>query len=703
MTGLDPDAQRWREWIRSRVDSLFSLDGESALEFVESAALALADELKRRQPEPQTASELIMAGFLAAFQEAAAEAYIDVQRPRSEIEQILRNRLEDLYRESEPWAVNGLSHEEVATKRDAYEKEIERSNAKASDSVPEARRKRITKMDFNELLTAQGSDTRMAIFEIARVISPELLAFTLNVSATDVHDHIPDDTQRAVIGELAAILPTLPGYPYNLVSGAIADALLKYDEALGTSKVTHFHTRCGGERPEIVDDGSFDSALQIVAIDLIGARLCNYSSLMNVLPSHPLQRELIVRTMGEDEPVAELFRSDANADSDLSDAERHILSIYLPPVIAYWSDGSGGSIEIRDIPEHILAAINLSCDTTDGVLQKVCEAVQESLALARALVTGNAATTIALVGLANVSLDHDLVALELPGMRIRHPSPFDSNGVPYATKPTAIAEIDTQLRLMDVVAQSPLPNDDPHERLREFAAERDRLSVHAPERRRSFEAVAEGILQMRFAMALASQQRRLIGPIWLYTVYRNPLTGWGGNSLRPSSDISSAFSSQVIDRITADRIAKYFVASGSIHPSLRLARARILRALSERDDPTDSFIDFVIAWESMVGYAENTTFLVSAAMAKLLSPDDAEKRKDLFSRIKKLYANRSSLVHGSAGPDLQTKSFKIAEVRDYAEQAGRFAIDMFKRVLERPDLMKLDAQQRVRMVLLDFA
>src|ERR1035441_8116821 len=116
MTGLDPDAQRWREWIRSRVDSLFSLDGESALEFVESAALALADELKRRQPEPQTVSELIMAGFLAAFQEAAADAYIDVQRPRSEIEQILHDRLEDLYRESEPWAVDGLSDEEAATK-----------------------------------------------------------------------------------------------------------------------------------------------------------------------------------------------------------------------------------------------------------------------------------------------------------------------------------------------------------------------------------------------------------------------------------------------------------------------------------------------------------------------------------------------------------------------------------------------------------
>jgi Apea-like HEPN len=229
------------------------------------------------------------------------------------------------------------------------------------------------------------------------------------------------------------------------------------------------------------------------------------------------------------------------------------------------------------------------------------------------------------------------------------------------------------------------------------------LSAHNDERRELSESIAERILQLRFAMTLASQQRRLLGPIWLYTVFRNPLRGWGGNSLRPSNDIASAFAGQTIDRITAERIGKYFVPTASLHPSLRLARDRILQAVSERADHIDSFIDFVIAWEGIVGYSESTTFLVSGAMAMLLSPDHVEKRRDLFSTIRKLYGHRSALVHGSAGRDVTTmKSFKIAEVQDHARQAGRLAIDAFRRVLERPDLISLDSQERVRMILLGF-
>ena len=54
MTGLNSDAQRWRDWIRGVVDSLGRLDGESGLEFCESAGLVLARELQQRQLETQT-------------------------------------------------------------------------------------------------------------------------------------------------------------------------------------------------------------------------------------------------------------------------------------------------------------------------------------------------------------------------------------------------------------------------------------------------------------------------------------------------------------------------------------------------------------------------------------------------------------------------------------------------------------------------
>jgi hypothetical protein len=704
MTGSESDVQRWRTWIRQFTDSLPRVDGESGLEFFESAGRNCAAELKQRQPETGTVSELIVAGLLVALQMTGAEAYVDLQRPRDEIEQILRDALEDVYQQSESWTADGLTDDERAAKLAAYEVEIQQSNARVAEAVPEIRRRRADIMDFDDLLQGQGGgEARMVIFEIARVVSPELFAFMLNVPSASIHDHIPDETQREVTGELISLLRALPGYPYELASGAITDALFKYDSELMTSRATHFHIKCGGVRPEVVDDGSLINALQIVAMDFVGVRLRKTSSLMNVIASHPLHHQLIYRVMGEGEPIAEMFRQAANADTTMSEPEREMQKFYLRPVIAHWSDGSGGSIEIRHVPEAVLSSVKLWCDTSDDVLAKVCDAVAESLAQARRLATGEPAATVAFVGLANVTLDVDVPRIDLPGMVIRRPSAFEAHGVPHASTPTAIAEVSTELQMLDVALQARTTSDDPKERLREFAAERDRSVVHQDKRQHLSKTTDERILQLRFAIALASQQRRLIGPIWLYTVYRNPLSGWGGNSLRPSNDIDSAFTDQVIDRITADRIPKYFVPTTSLHASLQLARGRILQALSERSDPIDCFIDFVIAWESIVGYTESTTFLVSGAMSMLLSSEDAEKRQDLFSRIKKLYRNRSDLVHGSAGRDAPTKSsFKLAEARDYAEQAGRFAIDTFKRVLERPELMDLDAQERVRMVLLGF-
>jgi hypothetical protein len=270
-------------------------------------------------------------------------------------------------------------------------------------------------------------------------------------------------------------------------------------------------------------------------------------------------------------------------------------------------------------------------------------------------------------------------------------------------KATLVAEVSTELQLRDVGLQSMSISDNPKDILRQLA-EQDERSIAYPDKRKTMsEPLPERILQLRFAIALASPQRRFLGPAWVYSIFHNPLTGHGGNSLGPTVAAESNFRDQTIDRIAAERVARYFVPTRNLHASLRLARTRILQALSERGDAIDCFIDFVIAWESIVGYSESTTFLVSAAMSTLLAPDDVEKRRDLFNQIKKLYGHRSSIVHGSAGRDAPSKSFKITDVSEYASQAGRLAIDTFKRVLERPELLNLDTQERVRMVLLGFA
>jgi len=84
MTGHS-EAQQWREWLCSVVGSLGRLDGESGLEFCESGAMELGDEIREHPAETQTVAELLVAEVVAEFQKASAEAYLDKQRPLSRL------------------------------------------------------------------------------------------------------------------------------------------------------------------------------------------------------------------------------------------------------------------------------------------------------------------------------------------------------------------------------------------------------------------------------------------------------------------------------------------------------------------------------------------------------------------------------------------------------------------------------------------
>ena len=59
---------------------------------------------------------------------------------------------------------------------------------------------------------------------------------------------------------------------------------------------------------------------------------------------------------------------------------------------------------------------------------------------------------------------------------------------------------------------------------------------------------------------------------------------------------------------------------------LGVAPARLIRAIAERRDPSDSLIDAVVCWESMFGGEKELTLRVSTAMARILRPPGAERR-----------------------------------------------------------------------------
>ena len=140
MTGHNPWAQQWREWLNNVVGSLGRLDGASGLEFCESFVIELGDELRKHGPETQTVAELLVAEVVAVFQKAAAGAYLDKDRPRAEVEQLLRNGLEHVLQTSGGWVDRSLSAEEVAGRQAQLEIEIEASNAQVAESLPKSGR-----------------------------------------------------------------------------------------------------------------------------------------------------------------------------------------------------------------------------------------------------------------------------------------------------------------------------------------------------------------------------------------------------------------------------------------------------------------------------------------------------------------------------------------------------------------------------------
>ena len=141
--------------------------------------------------------------------------------------------------------------------------------------------------------------------------------------------------------------------------------------------------------------------------------------------------------------------------------------------------------------------------------------------------------------------------------------------------------------------------------------------------------------------------------------------------------------SEWYDRLKTSHVAK-----------IELALSRILRAVAERREPSDVLIDSVIAWENLFGTKEGEpTFRVTMCLAKLLE-QELEARLKLRTRLGKIYALRSKIVHG--GGALGRNDHPLCnEALDVAIRAVRTL------TTDRADILKLpDGAHRSAALLL---
>jgi len=129
----------------------------------------------------------------------------------------------------------------------------------------------------------------------------------------------------------------------------------------------------------------------------------------------------------------------------------------------------------------------------------------------------------------------------------------------------------------------------------------------------------------------------------------------------------------IADRI--DNLEEWARIIDSSHtPSVDIAARRLISASAQRLDRSDALIDAVMVWENLVGTSTETTFRVTAALAKALE-SDRTKRRSLRQSLKKVYDVRSKVVHGVA--------VEQSAVNDAASQAIDIAIRAMRSCYKR--------------------
>lgn len=126
--------------------------------------------------------------------------------------------------------------------------------------------------------------------------------------------------------------------------------------------------------------------------------------------------------------------------------------------------------------------------------------------------------------------------------------------------------------------------------------------------------------------------------------------------------------------------------------SVDVAAKRLVSAIAHRSHSADRLIDAVTVWESLFGSRSETTFRVSAALAKLIE-GQPDLRSECQRRLKKVYAVRSDVVHGAR--------VSPANVDDAATQAVEAAVRALRAAYERgPEWLKLKSEERGARILL---
>ncbi|MFG3557249.1 hypothetical protein ACGGAQ_22970 [Micromonospora sp. NPDC047557] len=362
----------------------------------------------------------------------------------------------------------------------------------------------------------------------------------------------------------------------------------------------------------------------------------------------------------------------------------------------WWRSGQGGTTWVEAIASHlVLHGVTMAGIHDQRTFADAARYASAGLQIARRLAGGRQATVPLMATISNIDLGDDVDEIDTAWGKLFRPTPMSRallrevglwhNGSPRETTAVLASEAFDKL----VCLQHRWPDvefEDDHKWWKSYSDETNKAWTEA-----------ESMLdKLRFSLLLSSSPDSLIAAVAESASYLNPLARSDARHLNYFVQVFAGRT--VITSSIAETVQQWSYRVKDEHPrSLETGMRRLLSAATFRLDPMDGFIDAVMCWENLFGEAQETSFKVCGALAKLLEPNDRLRREALYGELKKLYDTRSKIVHGS--PREPTRQ-SAAEHRD---RAVVIALTALRAAYEYPGLIKLgDSSERYKQVLLEF-
>ncbi|MFJ2891796.1 hypothetical protein ACIO53_37705 [Streptomyces sp. NPDC087305] len=511
-------------------------------------------------------------------------------------------------------------------------------------------------------------------------------AYCLNTSVDSLDSGELTERQLEVIGILAPFAETVSSDPSDLNRPIMLGKVLEYDDASKTSIANMMRMHCGGSLAVVDSADPAEKALLTLGRDMYAACL---------LPEHaePMMNQPLMSI-----PVFRHPKAKEAAQAILADPSLKKLFPGGPDPENYggdgidvhswlsWSNGAGGTFQLVMLVSSFLS-IGLNRLSATSTVDEYFGVIRQLLTTSRSLANKRNTPVPVLIGLSNIQLSESK-AISFAGGKLRLPTAGDRRTLMNADNVTVVLEVEAHLKLLSIRrweqgagADSSIGED--------WERNRPVLNRFQQELRRNTDLA-------RLVMLFSSSGDNIIAPVEMATAVINPLAaGQSVAGISPFLHPVAAFGASSISLEAGMKIQEWAPKIANHPGSLDMAMRRLLSSVSTRLDPMDGFVDAVICWENMFGTGEGeVSFRVSGAIAKLLEPDDARARKELFDEVKSLYGIRSKLVHGSKEPEYQ-------DAVDQRKRSVEIAIQALQRLYELPDVLNAEnSSVRGRMLLL---